>query len=56
MGKKKQVKQRSKRRKFLKQVIQNYEDKMDPDHGIEGVPRGELERKKAYYEKQLARL
>jgi len=29
---------------------------MDPENGIEGVSRSDLQRKKEYYEKQLARL
>jgi len=37
-------------------VIQNYNDKLDPVDGICRVSKSELERKKAYYEKQLSRL
>lgn len=50
------MKARAKKRKFLRQVISNYEDKLDPVDGIEGVPHSDLERKKSYYEKQLRRL
>jgi len=50
------AKQKRERRKFLKKVIKNYEDKLDPVDGICGVSKSDLERKKSYYEKQLKRL
>ena len=55
-SRRKAVKARAKKRKFLREVIKNYDDKLDPVDGIEGVPNSELERKKAYYENQLKRL
>ncbi len=55
-SKKKAVKARQQRRKFLKKVIKNYEDKLDPVDGICGVSKSDLERKKAYHENQLHRL
>lgn len=55
-SRRKAVRARAKKRKFLKEVIKKYDDMLDPVDGVEVVSNSEIERKKAYYENQLKRL
>lgn len=55
-SRRKAVKARKQRRKFLKIVIKNYEDQLAITDKRWDVPRSDLERKKSYYENQLHRL
>lgn len=52
----KAVRSRSKRRKFLKKVIEKYNNQLSLVGSSSGAEKEDLERKKSYYEKQLSRL
>ena len=55
-SRRKAVKARVQRRRFLKKVIKKYEDQLAITDKRWEIPRSDLERKKDYYENQLARL